>query len=93
MSAPEPMAVEAPSFTSGPITTASHAPQVNVNVHGNLPDASNGSDSEDDVPLVRKSNGNGHGAKRAVGGGSGSSSDEKPLVSFGSCCCRPAGEG
>ncbi len=61
------MAVEAPSHNSAPMTIASRAPRV-------------ASDSDEDMRLARKVNGNDNGnGKRA--GSSSSSGAERPLVS------------
>ena len=66
MSAEEPMAVVAPNLESGPVTTASHVPEVD------------GQSSDDDMPLAK--GGGAIGNKRAPAAGSESSEDDKPLV-------------
>ena len=66
MSAEEPMAVVAPNLESGPVTTASHVPEVD------------GQSSDDDMPLAKGAGANGN--KRAPAAGSESSEDDKPLV-------------
>jgi DNA topoisomerase-1 len=68
MSADEPMAVVAPNLESGPITTASHVPEVE------------GESSDDDMPLAKGGGANGNKRAPATNGGGSSSEDEKPLV-------------
>lgn len=74
------MAVEAPTLESGDQYVASHAPKV----------APSEESSDEDVPLGRsKVNGNGNGNGHGIGNGngkragsSGSSEDDKPMVSI-----------
>ena len=71
MSAEETMAVVAPNLESGPVTTASHVPEVD------------GQSSDDDMPLAKGGGANGN--KRAPAAGSESSEDDKPLVRYEIC--------
>ena len=64
----ERMVVEAPSQNSAPLTLASHAPRV-------------ASDSDEEMPLVRKPGGKGTGNGHRVGAYSDRDEDKKPLVS------------
>ena len=81
MSEPQPMAVVAPSYTSDPITLASHAPQVLSNGAAHADDS-----SDEEMPLSQQAPKapNGAPGKRIASSGSSSSEEDRPLVSTAS---------